>query len=304
MSLYAWLAPKGPNGFGYGSTAEDVTAGLSLEGKNVLVTGCSSGLGLETSRVLALRGAHVLGTARSAAKASSALSGFSGTFTPLACELGDPASVRACADAVKKKNVKLDAIVCNAGVMAPPKLELVHGYEIEFFTNHIGHFILVNALLDVLAGDARVVSLSSAGHALAPKGGIDFDNLDGSKGYSPWQAYGRSKFANILFAKELARKFEGTQKTANAVHPGVISTNLARHSTLAEIGYAIANPIALKNVPQGASTQTLVAVSPKAEDINGKYFADCNVTRSRGDTEDPALGKRLWDESEAIAAAV
>ncbi|MEO8800827.1 MAG: SDR family NAD(P)-dependent oxidoreductase, partial [Polyangiaceae bacterium] len=264
MSLYAWLAPKGPNGFGYGSTAEDVTADLSLTGRNVLVTGCNSGLGLETARVLALRGAHVFGTARTSEKASSAFSGLVGTFTSLACELSEPSSVRACVAAMKDTGALLHAVVCNAGVMAPPKLELVHGYELQFFTNHIGHFILVTGLLDVLASDARVVSLSSAGHNLAPKEGIDFDNLDGAKSYSPWTAYGRSKLANILFAKELARKFEGTSKTANAVHPGVISTNLARHSKLAAFGYALGGPIALKNVAQGAATETLVAVSPKA----------------------------------------
>ena len=209
MSLLARIRQRGPSGFGYGSTAEDVTAELSLAGKTILVTGCNSGLGLETLRVLAKRGADVVGTARTTEKAEAACRSVLGSVAGLACELADPASVRACIAAVKAHNLRLDAIICNAGIMALPKLEQVAGIERQFFTNHIGHFILVSGLLDNLATDGRVVMLSSALHASAPPEGIAFDNLSGERGYKPWTAYGQSKFANLLFAKELARRFAG-----------------------------------------------------------------------------------------------
>ena len=146
MSIYGWFASKGKTGFGYNSTAEEVTEGVSLDGKTMLVTGCNSGLGLEAMRVLAMRGARVVGTARTVEKAKEACDGVKGETIPLACELSDPASVRACVAEVKKRELKLDAIICNAGIMALPKLEKAHGYELQFFTNHIGHFILVTGL--------------------------------------------------------------------------------------------------------------------------------------------------------------
>ena len=304
MSLIGLVLPKGRNGFGYNSTAEDVTNGLSLKGRNILVTGCNSGLGLETARVLALRGARVLGTARTVQKANDAFAGKPGSFTGLACELSQPASVRACVEAVRNEGVKLDAIICNAGIMALPKLEQAFGYELQFFTNHIGHFILVTGLLDTLADDGRVVMLSSAAHKMAPEVGIEFDNLSGSKGYKSWTAYGQSKLANLLFAKELARRLAGTKKTANAVHPGVIRTNLTRHNPVAGVAMAVVAPLVLKDAQQGAATETYVAVSPALAGVSGRYFADCNEAKSRPDADDAALAAKLWAESEKIAASV
>lgn len=147
--------------------------------------------------------------------------------------------------------------------------------------------------------------LSSAAHSAAPKGGIEFDNLDGSKGYSAWRAYGQSKFANLLFAKELARRFEGTQRTANAVHPGVIATNLTRHMNAVLRGaWSAFGPLLLKSVPQGAATEVYVASNPSLAAVSGKYFADCNVAAPRADAEDPATAKRLWEVSEEIASGV
>lgn len=306
MSVLAAVKGKGPSGFGYGSTAEDVTKGLSLAGKTILVTGCNSGLGLEAMRVLALRGAHVIGAARTLEKASTAAATVTGKAEGVACELADPASVRACVETVKLKGVTLDAIIANAGIMALPKLNRACGYELQFFTNHIGHFMLVTGLLDRLADDGRVVMLSSAAHLAAPKGGIEFDNLMGDKGYKPWTAYGQSKIANLLFAKELARRFEGTMKTANAVHPGVINTNLGRHLGIPawadKFGYGIANALFLKSVGQGAATECYVAVNPGTARISGQYFADSNVKKPRADAEDPALARRLWEISEEIVA--
>jgi len=305
MSLTQLFKPIGPSGFGYGSTAEEVTEGLSLDGKTMLVTGCNSGLGHEALRVLSVRGARVVGTARTVEKAREACQEAVGETVPLACELSEPASVRACVAAVIAQGLRLDAIICNAGVMALPKLELAHGYEKQFFTNHIGHFILVTGLLDQLTATGRVVMLSSSAHNGAPKGGIEFDNLDGSKGYSSWRAYGQSKIANLLFAKELARRFEGTQRTANAVHPGVIATNLARHMNPVLRGaWAAFGPLLMKSVPQGAATEVYVATNPALAAVSGKYFADCNVASPRADAEDPATAKRLWEVSEQIAAGV
>ena len=304
MSLYELFKSKGPSGFGYGSTAEEVTAGLSLEGKTMLVTGCNSGLGQETLRVLALRGARVIGTARTFGKAHQACEAVGGQTVALACDLSDPASVHACIAAVMAVGIQLDAIICNAGIMGLPKLERAHGYELQFFTNHIGHFILVNGLIEQLSAAGRVVMLSSAAHVQAAKGGIEFDNLDGSKGYGAWRQYGQSKFANILFAKELSHRFVGTQRTANAVHPGIIKTNLARHNQLARFFYDLIGPIVLKTVPQGAATQVYVATSPALATVSGKYFADCNIAAPRADAEDPAIAKNLWKTSEQIARAV
>ena len=224
MSLLALIKPKGPSGFGYGSTAEDVTAGLSLNGKTYLLTGCNSGLGLETLRVLALRGAHVISAARTLEKAQAACASIKGLTTPVACELAEPASVRACVATVKRLNIPIDGIICNAGIMALPKLNRAYGYELQFFTNHIGHFILVTGLIDALAADARVTVLSSRAHESAPKGGIEFDNLSGEKGYSAWRAYGQSKFANLLFAKELARRSAARLGPPTPCTPALFST--------------------------------------------------------------------------------
>ena len=302
MSLYSAMKGNGPSGFGYGSTAEDVTAGMDLTGKTYLLTGCNSGIGLESLRVLGLRGAHVIAAARTEDKARQAAVSVGVEVTPVACELSEPASVRACVETVLASGRKLDGILCNAGIMALPELTLQHGYDLQFFTNHVGHFILVTGLLEALTDQGRVVMTSSDAHKQAPRVGIEFDNLDGSKGYKSWRNYGQSKFANLLFAKGLATRLTGEQ-TANAVHPGVIKTNLARHmSPLAAVGMAIAGPIALKTIPQGAATQVYVAVHPDAAGISGKYWKDCNVGTPRAPGDDPALAERLWEVSERIVS--
>jgi WW domain-containing oxidoreductase len=303
MSLLSLFKTHGPSGFGYQSTAEDVTSGLSLTGRTILITGCNSGLGLEAMRVLSLRGAHVIGAARTLAKATEACASVVGLATPVACDLADPASVRACV-AIVRQGAQLDAIIANAGIMAPPRLNQAFGYELQFFTNHIGHFLLVTGLLDRLADQARVVALSSSAHRYAPNGGIQFDNLSGDKGYSPWRAYGQSKLANLLFAKELARRFSGTGKTANAVHPGVIKTNLFRSIGIPAPAFDAVARLFFKTIPQGAATECFVAVSPGAVGLSGEYLADCNVARPRADANDPALAKHLWEISEQIVAGL
>lgn len=304
MSLYSRIAPNGRSGFGYGSTAEQVTEGLDLSGRTVLVTGVNSGLGQEAMRVLALRGARVLGTARTEAKAREAAAGISGgPVTPLACELSDPASVRACVAAVRALGTPLDAVIANAGVMALPTRQVAHGWELQLFTNHVGHFLLVTGLLEQLAPTGRVVMLSSGAHNMAPRGGVDFDDLGAERSYQPWTAYGQSKLANLLFAKELSRRFSGTRRTANAVHPGVIRTNLGRHmGGVMDFFFGLASAVAFKDVPQGAATEVFVAVHPSLAAVSGRYFADCNEAPCRSDADDPALAKRLWDETEALVA--
>ncbi|HMV70097.1 MAG TPA: short-chain dehydrogenase/reductase SDR, partial [Myxococcota bacterium] len=202
----------------------------------------------------------------------------------------------------------LHAILANAGIMALAERTLIHGYEAQLFTNHIGHFLLVTSLSSALTDDARVILTSSGAHTYAPRGGIDFDNLDASKGYDPWVAYGQSKMANILFAVELARRFQGTARTANAVHPGVIRTNLARNmgavAVAADVAMAVMGPFVLKSVGEGAATQTWGAVHPDAASISGEYLADCNVAVPRADARDLTLAAKLWARSEEIVAAL
>lgn len=312
MSLYALFQGRGPSGFGYGSTAEEVTEGLSLAGKTILLTGCNSGLGLEAMRVLVKRGARVLGTARTLEKAAAACAAV-GTAPagpgpgaePLACELAEPKSVRSCVAAVKARGGRLDALLCNAGIMALPRREVAHGVELQLFTNHVGHFILVTGLLDRLTDDGRVVVVSSGAHRMAPREGIRLDDLAGATGYTAWGHYGQSKLANLLFAKELARRLAGTRRTANAVHPGVIRTNLSRHmASPANVLFALLGPLVLKTVAQGAATEVYAAVHPSLAATSGAYLVDCNTATPRADADDPALARRLWEVTEALVAGL
>lgn len=276
-----------------------MTQGLDLEGKVIAITGCNSGLGAELTRVLAARGARIVGLGRTTERARAGCARHPGAM-PIACDLAEPASVIAAVEAIRQLGAPLDAIVANAGIMATPDLELVHGIERQFFTNHVGHHLLVTRLIDTLAPTGRVVVLSSNLHSAAPAAGIEIDNLDGHQGYSPWTAYGQSKLANILFAKQLSRRLPGPQQTANAVHPGVVRTNLQRDLTLgARFLFAIGSPF-FKSIQQGAATPTFAAVHPSAAKINGAYLADCSVASTSGHAADPALAAALWDETERI----
>ena len=286
--------------FGFETTAEEVTDGLDLTGKTYVVTGCNSGLGLETMRVLGMRGAHVVGAARTLDKASNAIESTGVDGTPLACELSEPASVRRAAAALKQVGRRIDAMICNAGIMALPEPRTTQGLDLQFLTNHIGHFILVTEALDALAEDGRVVVLSSGAHRMAPAAGIELDNLSGQRDYAPWKMYGQSKLANILFAKHLATKLDDTARSANAVHPGVIHTNLVRHIDQPE---KMLSNLTLKSVAQGAATQVLVATHPELSSVSGEYFADCQVKDTLHEkAEDAELAAELWQRSEQIAA--
>jgi WW domain-containing oxidoreductase len=306
MSLVSLVrGRRGVSGFGYASTAEEVTRGLSLRGQNILITGVSSGLGAETARVLQLRGATILGAARTIEKAQEACRSIGPNAVPVACELAEPASVRACVEDIRARGVELDVIVCNAGIMALPQRELRHGQELQFLTNHIGHFGLVTGLLDRLRDRGRVVVLSSAAHQLTPNGGIQFEDLTLERNYTPWLAYGHSKLANLLFARALAGRLAGTQRTANSLHPGTIVTPLTRHMpSLTQTAASLASGLFFKTVGEGAATQCYVAAHPAASGISGEYFENCNVARPSRYGRDAALAERLWDVSERIWKAL
>lgn len=302
MSLVGWIKGKTADGFGHSSTAEEVTAGIDLAGKTILVTGATSGLGRETARVLALRGASVWVAGRneaSAGEACKAIAAGRGSLKALACDLSDPASILDAVERIKA-GPRLDALIANAGVMAFKSLPLLHGYESQFFVNHVGHFILVTRLLGQLSPTARVVVLSSMGHRFARGRGIDFATLEGERDDRPFRAYGRSKLANLLFAQQLARLLPKAQR-AFAVHPGVINTNLLRHlARFAQGGMPLLAPFGLKSIAQGAATQCFAAVHPAATALDAVYLADCRPGRPDRNGRDLQLAEQLWQVSEAI----
>lgn len=291
------------NEFGAQSTAEEVTMGQDLSGKIILVTGANSGLGYETMRVLALRGAHVLAAARTKNKAHKAANSVVGKVTPIVCELTDFESIVDCATLVEKicADKPLDALVCNAGIMGGDELQTVNGLEKQFVVNYLGHFLLTQRLLALLktAPQARVVMVSSGLYTKAPKVGIEFDNLSGIKSYDRFAAYGQSKLAMALFVAEFSRRFSGTTITANALYPGVIHTNLFRDLPwYMRLGITLGGWAFMKTVAQGAATQCYVASHPALANITGLLFADCNPVEFEGPhLSDLKLSKKLWEVS-------
>jgi WW domain-containing oxidoreductase len=281
-------------------TAEDVTDGVDLHGKTALITGVNSGIGTETMRVLAARGARVIGTARTLAKAEEACGNCAGETVPMGCELTEPDSIAACVRAIGDE--PLSIVVANAGIMALPRLEQVRGIEKQFATNHLGHFQLLTSLLENIrsAEQSRVAIVSSSAHFQAPKAGIDFDNLSGERGYRGFRAYGQSKLANVLFANELARRLPD-HVTVNSLHPGVIKTNLGRHmkGPLA-LGLGLVMFPFMLTVAQGAATSCYVVANPESAELTGCYFADCAVTRANPKATDEALAAKLWEVSETL----
>jgi NAD(P)-dependent dehydrogenase (short-subunit alcohol dehydrogenase family) len=289
--------------FDASSTAEEVTAGLDLSGKTMLVTGCNSGIGFETMRVLALRGAHVLGTARNAEKAETACANVEGKATPLVMELTDYDSVLRCAESAARLGKPLDALICNAGLRIP-RHEKVAGVEKHLAVNHLGHFVITNELLgQVQAADAgRVVIVSSRAHRSAPEGGIEFDNLSGDAGFDMDTAYGQSKLANGLFAMELARRLQGTSTTCNALHPGVIRTGIIDDAPAWQrIAADLLGWLFFKTLEQGAATTCYLAAHPALDGVSGRYFADCEEKEPTSLMTDAGLADRLWRVSEELA---
>jgi NAD(P)-dependent dehydrogenase (short-subunit alcohol dehydrogenase family) len=280
-------APR--SAFGPQSTAEDVTKGLDLSGKIAVVTGCNSGIGFETMRVLGLRGAHVIGTARTLDKGREACAKVEGRAIPVVLELTDFASVVACTERIRALSQRIDMLILNAGIVLG-KLEQVYGLEKQFVVNHLGHFLLANRVLDLVraAPQGRVVTVGSGNHRDAPPGGIQFDNLSGEG----WAAsgYHHSKLANGLFSLELAKRLAGTRATSNCVTPGPVRTNILRH-----VSSSTAHQT--KSPAQGAATQCYVATNPLLANTSGEYFKDCNPAPQSEHQRDAAMAAKLWDVS-------
>ncbi|MFK7977941.1 MAG: SDR family oxidoreductase [Halioglobus sp.] len=288
------------------TTTEEVTHGLNLAGQTIVVTGVNSGLGFETLRILAKRGAHVVGLARTVEKAQQACSQVEGDTTAIACELSDLESVIAASESIASQFSKVDVLICNAGIMAPTEHRQRYGLEMQFLTNHIGHYLLIRKLEPLLknASSARVVITSSDGHVNAPKAGIDFDNLSAEQNYNAWKCYGQSKLANILCAKFLAEEFANSSIAVNALHPGVINTNLARDTGGLMTGVIkLFAPLFERSIEQGAATQVYLAVHPGCSGISGEYFSNCRIARPSRHARDEALAQRLKGVSDDIIAS-
>ena len=282
-----------PKTFDANSTTDEVLSGINLRGKRILVTGVSAGIGIETARALAAHGAHVVGTARDIAKAEAATAQVrkdaasgGGRFEIVALDLANLASVRDCASALLAKKELFDVVIANAGVMATPFGHTTDGFETQFGTNHLGHFVLVNRIAPLIREGGRLVNLSSAGHRYS---NVDLEDPNFERTpYHPFVAYGRSKTANILFAVAFDRRHRGRGIRAAAVHPGGIRTELNRHMDAAALGQIIDQlntqlaaegkpPFQYKSIPQGAATSVWTAILASPEEIGGRYCENCHV---------------------------
>jgi NAD(P)-dependent dehydrogenase (short-subunit alcohol dehydrogenase family) len=316
--------------FGASSTTDDVLSGIDLHGKRVLVTGVSAGIGVETARALAAHGAHVVGAARDVVKAEAATAqarkdaaANGGSFELVALDLADLKSVRACADRLAAKGEPFDVVIANAGVMATPFGRTVDGFETQFGTNHLGHFVLINRIASLIRAGGRLVNLSSAGHRVS---NVDLEDPNFERTpYDPMVAYGRSKTANILFAVAFDQRQRSRGVRAAAVHPGVIQTELGRHmepgllqNLIDRINQQMAaegkGAFEWKTIPQGAATSVWAGVVAPADKIGGRYCANCQVGRIVPDNAaitaagegvrayalDPHTAEALWKKSEEL----
>ncbi len=303
--------------FGARSTASQVVAGLDLSNVSAIVTGASGGLGAESARALAERGARVTITARDTAKGEAAAeqirkSTGNDRVDVIALELMSPASARAFAKEFAARHDTLDVLLCNAGVMACPLARTADGWESQFATNHLGHFLLTGLLTPLLVASApaRVISVSSRGHRFSP---VVFEDIHFERRpYDKWSAYGQSKTANVLFAVELDRRLAGRGVRANALHPGGIVTELGRHLSPDDIkellSRAPGGKMEWKTPEQGAATSTWGATAPELEGVGGQYLDDCQIASVRTSEDDPSgyeayardpeAARRLWTVSE------
>src|SRR5271155_4276151 len=311
--------------FGATSTTDDVLKGVNLRGKRVLVTGVSAGLGVETARALVAHGADVVGAARDLSKAKAATAGVQaaakngGGLELVELDLASLDSVRVCADALVDNGKPFDLVIANAGVMACPFGKTADGFETQFGTNHLGHFVLVNRIASLMKPGGRLVNLSSAGHRYSDVVLSD-PNFEHTP-YDPWIGYGRSKTANTLFAVEFARRHKASGVAATAVHPGGIQTELSRHLTR-EAMQALIDRInaanrasgepdfSFKSIPQGAATSVWAGVVATADQVGGRYCEDCHVAEVVSDPVnrrgvkpyalDAEHAKALWAKSEEM----
>ncbi|KAH0779217.1 hypothetical protein KY290_005644 [Solanum tuberosum] len=308
---------RGASGFGSASTAEEVTDGVDATALTVIITGGASGIGLETTRVLALRKAHVIIAARNMEAANEAKQCIlnenrTSRIDILKLDLSSLKSVKAFADNFLALNLPLNILINNAGIMFCPFQLSEDGIEMQFATNHLGHFYLTNLLLDKMKETAkstgiegRIVNLSSVAHLVCPREGIRFHNINDKNSYQDKVAYGQSKLANILHANELSRRLqeEGANITVNSVHPGLIMTNLMRHSAFLMRLLRVFTCLLWKNVPQGAATTCYVAIHPSLNGVTGKYFSDCNEYKPSKLARDEVLARNLWDFSNNLINA-
>jgi len=318
------------NLFGATSTTEDVLSGINLRGKRILVTGVSAGLGVETARALAAHGAKVVGAARDLEKAKAATAlvqkdaaANGGSLELIELDLANLKSVRACADGLLEKGEPFDVVIANAGVMATPFGHTADGFETQFGTNHLGHFVLVNRIAQLIRTDGRLINLSSSGHRFS-KVDLEDPNFERTP-YEPFVAYGRSKTANILFAVAFDKRHRDRGVRAAAVHPGGIQTELARHMESGALQALVENmnqqlekegkgPFEFKTIPQGAATSVWAAVVAPANEIGGQYCENCHVSHVVPDTAtitamsegvrgyalDPNNAAALWKKSEEL----
>lgn len=310
--------------FGATSTTDDVLDGVDLRGRRILVTGVSAGLGVETARALAAHGAEVVGAARDLAKAEAATAQVradaanGGSLELIELDLANLSSVRACADKLVADGRKFDVVIANAGVMATPFGKTADGFETQFGTNHLGHFVLVNRIAGLIKDGGRLVNLSSSGHRFSD---VDLDdpNFDTTE-YTPFGAYGRSKTANVLFAVEFDRRHKARGVRATAVHPGGIQTELGRHMTPETIQALVdsintsrpadAPAFEWKTIPQGAATSVWAAIVADPDAVGGRFCEDCHVAEImegadvragvRSYALDPENAKALWAKSEEM----
>jgi NAD(P)-dependent dehydrogenase (short-subunit alcohol dehydrogenase family) len=315
--------------FGATSTTDDVLSGTNLKGKRILVTGVSAGLGVETARSLAAHGAQVVGAARDLNKAKAATgqvrkdaAANGGNFELIELDLANLKSVRACADGLLARGEPFDVIIANAGVMATPFGHTADGFETQFGTNHLGHFVLVNRIASLIRTGGRLINVSSAGHRYANVDLVD-PNFERTP-YDPMVAYGRSKTANILFAVAFDQRHRERGVRAAAVHPGGIQTELGRYQDTGRIEKMIdqinrqraaqgKNPFQWKTIPQGAATSVWAAVVTSADEIGGQYCEDCHIAHVvpddltvatnegvRSYAIDPKAAEALWKKSEEV----
>jgi len=318
------------NVFGATSTTNEVLSGVNLQGKRILVTGVSAGIGVETARSLSAHGASVVGAVRDLAKAKAATTQVQrdaeengGSFELVELDLANLKSVRACADQLIAKGEPFDLVIANAGVMATPFGHTADGFETQFGTNHLGHFVLVNRIVSLLRAGSRLINLASSGHRFS---NVDLDDPNFERTpYEPFVAYGRSKTANILFAVAFDQRHRQRGVRAAAVHPGGIHTELARHLDPARIQALIDQmnqqlakegkpPFQWKTIPQGAATSVWAGVVAPADEIGGKYCENCRVGHVvaddviisaisegvRGYALDSTNAAALWKKSEEM----
>ncbi|KAK6155680.1 hypothetical protein DH2020_009928 [Rehmannia glutinosa] len=312
-----WLfSRKGASGFSATSTAEQVTEGIDGSGFTAIVTGASSGIGAETARVLALRGVHVIMAVRSLSAGHQAKQAIikeipNAKVDAMELDLSSMTSIRKFASNFNSLGFPLNVLVNNAGVMATPFMLSKDNIELQFATNHVGHFLLTNLMLETMkktshetSQEGRIVNVSSRRHKFSYPEGIRFDRINDQSGYNSLSAYGQSKLANVLHANELARRLkeEKVVITANSLHPGAIATNLFRHHSFVNVFVLVNSGLVaalgrhvMKNVQQGAATTCYVALHPDVKGITGKYYDDSNLAETSSQANDQDLAKKLWD---------